>query len=543
MGRALCTAHGASPHGSVPDLDSRLTGLSARAGLSPDGPFARTNVPWLLAAAVLSLVLRIPFFALPMIADEGGYAYVAQRWLDGRGQLYHEIWVSRPQGIFLAYGAIMESIGTSPTAFRIGAWLVAAAMIPFVWAIGARCGGRTVAIVGVLLYAVIAGSPAIEGFTANAEVFMALPAIVALWLLLRAQERGWGAGTLLAIGALASIATLMKPSGIVMFPVALAGVCLLSDAAAGTLARRGGWVLAGGALGMAPALIHGYLVGWDAFVFAALTYRISHQSSLTAGPERHLLGIGGLLLRSLPMLAALVLAWQLGRRGSLTPAVSGGAHDLRRDALSRVRAYGRRNPALLALWLWSGGCLAGIAMGGDWWNHYLIQIAAPVAIVLALLVVDAGRRLAGTRRIAFAAVISLLLVGPYGIAFAGNPEAISDVLYPQQDLGPQDEVATYLRTHGDPDATILIAFDKAAVYYLADRPAAYRYLYDQELRAIPGAEDALIAIVSGDARPEYVIDTLQPSPFANDAARFWAAVDQHYAIETEVDGWVLYRAR
>jgi len=524
---------------------SRLTRPSAGAGVSAIGQPPRSSLPWLLAAAVVAFLLRIPFFALPMIADEGGYAYVAQRWLDGRGTLYHDIWVSRPQGIFVAYGAVLETIGGSPTAFRIGAWVVAMAMLPFVWAIAARCGGRSVAIVATLLYAVISGSPAIEGFTANAEVFMALPAIVALWLTLRAGDAGWRGRTLVAIGVLVAVATLMKPSGVVMLPVTIAAIWLLGDAPVATLARRTGWVVAGAALGVAPALIHGYVLGWDAFVFASLTYRVTHQSSLTAGPERHVLGIGGLLLRSLPMLAALGLAWRLARRrpGTFTPAVSGGAQTMRRDPVARLRAYGRRQPALLTLWLWCGGCLAGIAMGGDWWNHYLIQIAAPLAIVLALLVVDAGRQLSGRRRAVFAAAIALLLIGPYGIAVAGDPEAISAVLYPRQDLGPQDEVASYLLTHGEPDAPILIAFDKAAVYYLADRPAAYRYLYDQELRAIPGAEDALIAIVSADGRPEYVIDTLQPSPFPNGAERFWAAVDAHYAIETVVEGWVIYRAR
>ena len=226
----------------------------------------------------------------------------------------------------------------------------------------------------------------------------------------------------------------------------------------------------------------------------------------------------------------------------VTPAVSGGSHTHRAGTLAAARAQARRRPAVALLWLWSGGCLAGIAMGGDWWNHYLIQAAAPFAIGLGLLAVDVDARLNGVRRGLFAAAIALLVLAPYCIA-AGDPEAISEWLYPNQDLGPQDEVAAYLRTHGDPDAPIVIAFDKAAMYYLADRPAAYRYLYDQELRAIPGAEDALIALVSGDGRPEYVIDTLQPSPFPNGAARFWAAVDAHYVVETVVEGWVVYRAR
>ena len=31
-------------------------------------------------------------------------------------------------------------------------------------------------------------------------------------------------------------------------------------------------------------MIHGYLIGWDDFVYAAITYRINFQSSATVGP-------------------------------------------------------------------------------------------------------------------------------------------------------------------------------------------------------------------------------------------------------------------
>src|SRR3712207_8501289 len=47
----------------------------------------------------------------------------------------------------------------------------------------------------------------------------------------------------------------------------------------------------------------------------------------------------------------------------------------------------------------------------------------------------------------------------------------------------QDEVARFIRENSQPDDTIYVAFDQAAIYYLSDRKPAYRHLYDQELRA------------------------------------------------------------
>ena len=147
---------------------------------------------WLLAAVGLSLLLRVPFLRLPLISDEGGYAYVAQRWLDGRGELYGDLWVSRPQGIFVAYAAIGETLGGSAAALRLGAWLASALTLVFVWRYARDWAGPGMAALAAMIFAVVAAAPSLEGFTANAEVFMALPSAVAAWLLLRLGQDGWG---------------------------------------------------------------------------------------------------------------------------------------------------------------------------------------------------------------------------------------------------------------------------------------------------------------------------------------------------------------
>src|SRR5687768_13129231 len=87
---------------------------------------------WLIAAVVLSLLLRVPFLGVPMISDEGGYAYVADRWLDGEGRLYHDVWVSRPQGIVVVYGLILQAPGSSIAGLRLGAWLASVLTLVFV---------------------------------------------------------------------------------------------------------------------------------------------------------------------------------------------------------------------------------------------------------------------------------------------------------------------------------------------------------------------------------------------------------------------------
>jgi 4-amino-4-deoxy-L-arabinose transferase-like glycosyltransferase len=504
-------------------------------------------LPWFGLAVVFSLLLRLPFLNVGMISDEGGYAYVTQRWLAGQGTLYDDIWVSRPQGIFIAYGAIMETIGGSVAALRFGAWLFVAATLPAVYAFTRIYAGRQAALLAMFLFGVISASPAIEGFTANAEVFMALPCALVAWLLLLAHQRRWPAWTLLLIGVLCSFATLLKPAGIVMIPVALLFTWLAGNGGLRTALQRSAIIMAGVVIGVLPALVHGWIVGWDNFVFASVTYRIEFQSSMTVTFRRHLASIWGLFKQISHIAIGVGLLWVLRQRlGTQRPpvlAVSGGSHlagDL--GLIERARIMTRRQPAPVLLGLWIVASIGGIGMGGDWWYHYLIQMAAPFSIWLAPQLIDVGQQLRGFARYAFVIAVCAVMLYPFSVAARGDANSITAGIYPQQGYERQGDVGEYLRTNGTPGAPMLVAFDQAAIYYLADRPAAYRYMYEQELSAIPDAENDLVAIVSGPNRPEYVVDTGEPAPFPDGGAAFWVAVHQHYHIEAVINGYKIYRA-
>jgi 4-amino-4-deoxy-L-arabinose transferase-like glycosyltransferase len=504
-------------------------------------------MPWFGFAVLLSFLLRVPFFQVGLISDEGGYAYVAQRWLDGRGTLYDDIWVSRPQGIFVAYAGIMETLGTSAADLRFGAWLFVVATMPFVFAFARAYAGHRAGIVALLLFAVLSASPAIEGFTANAEVFMALPCAAAAWLALRAQRRGWSWHTMVAIGVLSAFATLLKPSGVVMIPVVMLFVVLVGTGGLRDAVRRIAWLWLGVLAGVAPALIHGYIVGWDNFVFASVTYRIDYQSSATVSWHQHLSSIVSMTMRVLPLMIGCVLTAILRRRLKVAEprfAFIGGGSQFAADLgwIERLRLATRRNPVTVLLWGWLLACVAGISMGGDWWFHYLIQIAAPFSIWIAPMMLDVGDRLRGIARWTYVAAICAVLLYPFTVAASGNPYDTTASLYPNQKYEGQAQVAAYIREHATPDTPILVAFDQAALYYLSDHPAAYRYMYEQEMKAIPNAEQQLVAIVSSENRPEYVIDTDEDAPFADSGKAFWDAVQQNYQIEVVINGFKIYRS-
>jgi hypothetical protein len=128
------------------------------------------------------------------------------------------------------------------------------------------------------------------------------------------------------------------------------------------------------------------------------------------------------------------------------------------------------------------------------------------------------------------------------VVTAGSPAKISSWLYQRNEYVAAEEVAAYLRAHAPAETPVYVAFSQPAISYLADRPSPYRYLYPQELRALPGTQEALIALIESPDRPLYIVDTGQQAPFADGGRSFWTAVASRYHLETTIGGVGIYRA-
>jgi hypothetical protein len=289
------------------------------------------------------------------------------------------------------------------------------------------------------------------------------------------------------------------------------------------------------------------MVGWVNFVFASFTYRLEYHSSVTASWGNQLHAAFGMIQRLTSLLIVALLALGVRQWLHISPprllAISGGSQlaDATVSPLTRIRLYARRHPAIMLLWLWVLASIGGISMGGDWWYHYAIQIVAPLCILLAPLLLNAGEHLRGIWRWGFVLAVSAVLLSPYAMTARVHANPTTNEVYPNQGYERQEDVAEYLRTHGTPGAPMLVAFDQAALYYLADRPAAFRYMYAQEMAAIPNTEEMMVAIVLGDDRPEFVIDTGEPAPFHDGGASFWAAVQKNYQMVAIINGFKIYQ--
>ncbi|MGI8484962.1 MAG: ArnT family glycosyltransferase [Thermomicrobiales bacterium] len=513
---------------------------------------------WLATSILLSLALRIPLFGVPMIPDEGGYAYATRGWIDGTGHLYKDLWISRPQGIFIVYAGIMETLGTGTYAFRCAAWIAIALTTGAVWMFARMWKTPRVANISAIVFAILSASPNIEGFTANAEVFMGLPAAFAALWLLHISRHGWSPKQLNGVGILIGLATILKPSGFVMLPVAWVFILMIREEPARVYVRRCTTVLVGVVVVAIPIMIHGIYLGWSDFIYATVTYRLTQQSSASVGLAHNVIRLMVMLYSVWSMLLLLIVVeimrnWRVLRAKSRwRPAMArvrklplNVSLGLTTPGISRLPRLERpTDDAGLILRLWVLGCLAGIAMGGDWWTHYLIQVAAPAAIWISAVSIGVTISLPDIRRKAvFVGIVVVLLLTPYWVLSKGSTEGMTQAMYGHPGYPAQAAVSEYLKDHTLPEDTIYVAFDQAGIYYLADRKPAYRYLYNQELRGVPASYSEIIAIIQGPNRPKYIVSTLHPGPFADDGRMFWHEVAKYYVVETTVEGVPVYRAK
>lgn len=115
-------------------------------------PVTLRDIGWLILVCLVALLVRLPFLTMPMIADEGGYAYATRGWLSGTGDPYDDLWISRPQGIFYVYAAVFETLGTDTVAFRIAAWISVCGTAIAVWAIAQLWRPQPAAAIASLIF-------------------------------------------------------------------------------------------------------------------------------------------------------------------------------------------------------------------------------------------------------------------------------------------------------------------------------------------------------------------------------------------------------
>lgn len=149
-----------------------------------------TPVQILAIYTVLALLMRVfSFFPSVINHDESTYILIANEILSGKIYL-QDVIDTKPVGIFLLFAGFLTVLGNSILAIRAltAFWIVLTAF--GICRVHKNLGGRGAApFASGLIYIVITSIYTYYGISPNTEIFFNLFTILALWLLLRPQQK------------------------------------------------------------------------------------------------------------------------------------------------------------------------------------------------------------------------------------------------------------------------------------------------------------------------------------------------------------------
>jgi hypothetical protein len=166
-----------------------------------------------------TVALRVHLLDIPLERDEGEYAYAGQLILHGFLP-YTKVYNMKMPGIYGAYALLMVIFGQTPTGIHLGLMMLNLATIIFLFLLGKQLLDRTTGVIAAASFAVLSVSPSVQGVLANAEHFVILPAVVGMFILLRAADRRRPL-SLFFSGLMFGLAFMMKQHGAAFIAFAL----------------------------------------------------------------------------------------------------------------------------------------------------------------------------------------------------------------------------------------------------------------------------------------------------------------------------------
>jgi hypothetical protein len=493
---------------------------------------------------LVAMALRIPFLAIPLSIDEGGYAFVASQWGVGDGGLYGGQWVDRPPLLIALYALVISLAGD--LGVRLLGCVAAALTIVACMRLARRVAGRTAMTCTGVAVVTLTSSTLMQSTMVNAELPASALVALSMWLAVRAIDVRTRYAWLSAFGAgvSGSGAILVKQSfadGFVFALALLVAALVLSRRERGELRaalhRRLGVVLAAGTCGVAFAAV--LLVAWaelrgpgiGTLLDALYGFRVEARDVVSdpqaQAPRDRAVRLGMLVVLN-GTLALFAYAW-LGMS-----RIAGGRQSIRSSLdplLVRACAV-----ALCVLGVWG---VFAISQGGNWWRHYLIQLVPMLAVSTGIVIGGVrdrarSRVASGSMRAAFVVSVVALVawVGMVGwtmtFGMYRTPAAVGD----------------WLREAAGPDDTAIVTWGHPNVLHRSGMSSPYPFSWSLPIRVRDPKLAELRRVVRGPEAPTWIVEW---SSFGlwdlDDDRRFRQLVKQRYERVSSVCGKDVYRLR
>jgi len=428
----------------------------------------------LLALTCVLLVVRLPSLVQPMGADEGLYAYVGDRVLEG-GLPYRDAWDQKPPAIHVTY-AIMRAVLPRDAAVPAADLLVAALVAALLWRLGGMLAEPRVGAWSAMLFALLS-NPAFArlggvAVRAQCETFIGAAVTGAFVFLLRSRSDR-PAASVFAAGALLGVAFTFKYNAAAY---ALAGVFAMWLWK--ILNPRALVLLAAGFLAPVAVFLIWFLAGRAVHELydATIVYNVHYSGETYQGPWHALA-----YLFTFPVRHARVDAlWLLGGAGC-----------------SVLLLTARRDPRRLFAVAWVAAACLTIAING---SRDLPQYFVQGAPALALAAAWAGR-IVFTRTYALSwLAAAAVIVGvwrvddfpklwdntwrdaQYAFGRVTREEHLArfgDRATRKYSALAMDELGAFMRSHSEPNDTVYVFGFSSGAYVTADRASASRFFWSR----------------------------------------------------------------
>jgi 4-amino-4-deoxy-L-arabinose transferase-like glycosyltransferase len=438
----------------------------------------------LMAALVLTWILRMNFWGQPFEMDEGAYGYMGWGMLNGLVP-YKDMYDQKPPGIFVLNSLVFLLFEPTALNVKIFASIYSLGSVLAVFVVTRKLAGREEGCLAALLYAIFSCGPHIQGGGVNSEVFMVLPYTLAAYFLLKLVESG-SRKNYLYFGFWASLACTIKQ-------VALVNFFWLASYLVVRIWQRRQWdtvsrVLADGFLVVIGAIIPWlpfllYFYWKDAlvnFYFWQVRFNLHYIATGHQGmgyfyvflaQMKSVLSANGFL-----WLAALVgigCRWPIIRRKVET---------------SRLETESRQQTAWILMALWPIFSFIGVALGGRFFPHYFIQLVPSLAVLGGVGLMDLIRKVRGRgivffrRPAGFGIVVILALAflsfvkadAPYYLKYNGMQISLRQYNTPL--FSVTRYIGKYLRERTEPSDLIYVWGVSPEINFYALRKSPNPYL-------------------------------------------------------------------
>jgi hypothetical protein len=462
---------------------------------------------------MVAVVARVPFLTSDPSRDEAGFLLVGGQWHPGGSSLYGSYWVDRPPLLITIFRLAAQSGGLVP--LRLIGCLATFLVVVGTAHVARGLGGPPAATWAALTAAAMCVTPLLGGQAVNGELLSAPFVVGGLAAVLTAigrrdDRRAYGSAALAGAATVASMLVKQNMGDVAVF----ACVTLLVARHRGemTTSRAAHLLLAAGAgavacLGLVAlwTTVHGTsLVGvFDAmYPFRIEAGRVMAASNRNPADAR---------------LWSLALCW-LVSGGAVIMAVV--AHALASRRLRSAPVWG-----LVATVLFD---VVSVALGGSYWNHYLIQLVVPTAVLAGLLAASlhpAARKVLIATAVGAVIACGVYVTGEHATAGTSVGEAVGAV------AGAQDTIVT---TWGHADVTRASGLS-----------SPYPYLWSLPARTLDPRLTDLTALLSGPRAPTWFVTWRGVGTwhFHGGGVVAARALAEHYLPVAEVDGHTIYLHR